>query len=189
MYVLYYNNGDIDSGSFCFKVIGISESKNVLEEEIERLMKPVLECQEKFQIACKNSEDYRIRSQKKIRKWLTENSECIREIRPQISNKEFYVKDFHTLNNTPYHPDVKKREIEKAIDLIVTTHWFMFVEDSGDIAKRQDQFINKDVLTNPVIVIKSENYPCPEISDGFIFYEKNGFVIEDVKVFPSNENE
>jgi hypothetical protein len=181
MYVLYYNYSYCDEHDF--QVVAVSEDKHVLEAEIERLMEPVREYQERSEASRKAREDYYARSQKAVRKWLTENSGCVREIRPRMFNGEFYVKDFHTLNNTPYHPDVKKRELEKAIDVIVTTHWTLFLDNpGGDILNRQDEFINKEALDGPVLAIPYEDHPYPQMKEGFAHYHQDGFKIEEVAV-------
>lgn len=181
MYILYYNYSTYDEHDF--QVIAVSASAHALEAEIERLMGPVRDYQERNEASRKARENYYARSQKKVRKWLMENADCVREIRPRLFNGEFYVKDFHTMNNTPYHPDVKKRELEKVIDVIVTTHWTLFLEcPAKDILQRQDEFINKEALKAPILVIEREEHPCPKMKEGFAHYNQDGFKIEEVVV-------
>jgi hypothetical protein len=181
MYILYYCYEDY--GIHDLRFIAVSESTHVLEAEIERLMEPVREYDEKSEAIRKSHEAYYAKCQKKVREWLVQNQECVREIRPRMFNGEFYVKDFHTLNNTPYHPEVKKRELEKAIDVIVTTHWTLFLDKpTADVIKRQDEFIDREALKVPVIVLERKEYEYPKMKEGFAHYARDGFKIEKVAV-------
>lgn len=182
MYVLHYNYSCWDEHESY--VIAVSEDREKLEAEIERLLVPVREYRQRQDEHRKAQDAYYKKSQKAVRKWLEGNLECVREIRPRMFNGEFYVKDFHTLSNTPYHPSVKQREQEKAIDTIVTTHWQLFVEagNDADRLKRLAEFINFDVLTNPVLKLQYEEHPYPKIAEGFYAYHDSGFIIEEVKV-------
>lgn len=180
MYVLYYSYSSYDEHDF--EVIAASDHKHVLEAEIERLMGPVREYQERSEAHRAASEAYYARCQKKVREWLTENIDCVREIRPRMFNGEFYVKDFHTLNNTPYHPSVKQRELEKAIDVIVTTHWQLFLAGGNPNGRLEDEFINKECLKGPMLCLEREEHPWPKMQEGFAHYHQEGFKIEEVKI-------
>lgn len=170
MYVLYYQYSDYDEHQF--QVLAVSEDKHVLEFEIEKLMRPIREYRHQYEVYNASVSEYRARSQAAVRKWLMSNPDCVREIRPQLFNGKFYVKDFHTLNNKPYDPNVKKREIEKAIDVIVSTHWQLFLENpTKKIIEEQDKFINKEALNGPVLAIPHEKYESPKVPIGDNYME------------------
>jgi hypothetical protein len=181
MYVLSYNYSTCDEHDF--EVIAASESTHALEVEIERLMGPVRDYQQQVEAIDSASEAYYAKCQKQVREWLLENVDCVREIRPRLYNGEFYVKDFHTMNNTPYHPSVKQRELEKAIDVIVTTHWMIFLDNPGDdMLSRQDEFVNKELLKSPVPVLEREDHPYPNMKKCFTHYHQDGFKIQEIKI-------
>lgn len=183
MYVLYYNYDDCENHNF--EIIAVSESKQILEEEINRITVPIRDYLEKLENYNRIKENYCSANKKKLREWLTENIECVREIRPQMFNGEFYVKDFHTLNNTPYSPNVKKREQEKSIDVIVSIHWELFLNTATEQQiKQQDEFINKEFLTVPVIVLEDQedNLEPVKVKCEFNYCGEDSFKIKEVKV-------
>lgn len=180
MYVLHYDHSDYEEHES--QVIAVSEDKAKLEAEIERLMAPSRDFSRRLTEHQKSRDEHIAKGQKTVRKWLKDNVDAVREIRPQMFNGEFYVKDFHTLANTPYHPDVKKREQEKAIDMLVTSHFILFFQGGDPSGRLADEFLNMELCKTPLPVIPKRDEEFPKMESGFAFYHEGGFKIEEVKV-------
>lgn len=180
MYVLHYDYSDYDEHDS--QVIAVSEDKEKLEAEIERLMAPCRDFRRRVEEHQKVRDEHFAKGQKKVRNWLKENLDAVREIRPRLFNGEFYVKDFHTLTNTPYHPDVKKREQEKAIDMLVTSHFTYFFEGNDPGNRLGEEFLNMELCKTPLPVIPRPDAEFPKMETGFALYYEGGFKIEEVKV-------
>jgi hypothetical protein len=78
----------------------------------------------------------------------------------------------------PYAPQIKQQEQDKAIDLIVSSHWMLFREKC-DPHRRLEEFMDFNKLSEPMLQIEVEKIEMPHLEGGY--YHADNLIIEEVK--------
>jgi len=173
VYLLYYHYVEYD---FCeHENIAVSNDKGKLEAIRDEMYAPTKQFLKDMEEYHKEIAKRKTQAQKEVRQWLENNVECVREIRPCYFDGEHYVPDFYESYDKPYSEEKKKREQERAIDLIVSSHWFSFVKKQK---KELAELINFKALTGKFPAIEYE-YPAQPSIEGKVYHDH--FFIEEIK--------
>jgi hypothetical protein len=179
MYVLYYEESDYDYHQF--EIIAVSKDKEKLQAEKESLSEINRKFVEKIEeYNDKNRKHYEM-CQKKVREFLLDNLDCIKENRQPMYNGYVYIKDWHTSDGRSYSPHQKFEIQKKNIDTVVNRHSSYFQKGvKGFTTSVLEQYIDFSKLKSPIDFIEAREFEQPLTENRGL--PESCLFIEEVKV-------
>lgn len=175
MYVMSYWDHDV------FQNFAVSESKEALENLRDEKMKYVRKYKAEQELWQKEVEKKQQKVKTELREFLERNIDSLREIRPRYFDGNECVPDFHEEVGVPYAPEKKAEEQGKALDVIVSSYWHLFIRKTDLSKKRIAEFLDLSKLTEPLPVIECDLSDITMPRAIGVLYDETCFRIEEIE--------